>query len=494
LVQLFCAKASHTMDAMVRSHQRSRKFFKGLLFLLAGIWLHEAMLSQGHCCLAFLTGAKSRGRALQTRRSRRHRGVRAVNEASNDYWPGCHVAVCHPPESKERQLLMSLRYRENFGSWVLHPKWDCASGSQANHSIQLEQQLADAQNVVTDCSLRVVDEYDESDKDKPKHYIEVHNQHTSPVYACVSVTGEDLECFGAHHARLSTASCANAAGARFEGICFLLYLGPRWSVRLAEFRARTSIFDGVVSDFNVNKLQPYSEDDDVATREFSGFNIFQFFGSMSVPQQFQMDSEGRWCFREGSVVNFECFPLLANGNVTKYFCSQGWGGVLSHFNVPASLFACDFDAPRGTPVVAVCDGQVSVMDQTPRRELGGVDCFNMGTSKQLLLTTVLDGRFFQIIYGHLSSIVVKTRMVQAGDVIAYTGQTGFAPTEHLHFEVNEMFGDEWHSAPFTIREEVCEQDGWYEGEPAGACGYFPVPKFLEWDGCAVPRDWMERER
>merc|ERR1712129_592555 len=99
---------------------------------------------------------------------------------------------------------------------------------------------------------------------------------------------------------------------------------------------------------------------------------------------------------------------------------------------------------------------------------------------------VLGGRFFQIIYGHLSRIVVKKRMVHAGEVIGYTGQTGFAPTEHLHFEVNEMFGEEWHSAPFTIREVVCEQDGWYEGEPASA-RYLPIPKFLEWDGCAVPR-------
>jgi murein DD-endopeptidase MepM/ murein hydrolase activator NlpD len=83
----------------------------------------------------------------------------------------------------------------------------------------------------------------------------------------------------------------------------------------------------------------------------------------------------------------------------------------------------DIEAPLGTPVMAVMDGQVSGVVESP----------TYGN-----LVTVLHGAGLETAYAHLSEVLVRSpQPVKQGDIIGRVGQTGNALTPHLHFEVRE---------------------------------------------------------
>ena len=84
--------------------------------------------------------------------------------------------------------------------------------------------------------------------------------------------------------------------------------------------------------------------------------------------------------------------------------------------------AIDYAAPRGTPVVAIGSGKVSV---------GG---WRGGYGK---FVEIIHPNGYASRYGHFSRIARGIRrgvQVNAGDVIGYVGQTGHATGPHLHFE------------------------------------------------------------
>lgn len=93
--------------------------------------------------------------------------------------------------------------------------------------------------------------------------------------------------------------------------------------------------------------------------------------------------------------------------------SWGWArsGGRSHEGV-------DLIAERGTPIVAVRDGQA----EFKQNRLGG---------NAIWLTASNGDRFY---YAHLDSFEGPSRAVQAGDLIGYVGSTGNAHGPHLHFE------------------------------------------------------------
>lgn len=83
----------------------------------------------------------------------------------------------------------------------------------------------------------------------------------------------------------------------------------------------------------------------------------------------------------------------------------------------------DFRAKIGTPVFASADGKVVFSDLK-------------GTSGKLIEIEHKDG--FKTIYAHLSEFkegVKNGLMVKAGDIIAYSGETGLTNEPHLHFEL-----------------------------------------------------------
>lgn len=86
----------------------------------------------------------------------------------------------------------------------------------------------------------------------------------------------------------------------------------------------------------------------------------------------------------------------------------------------------DIAVPEGTPILAAADGTVTVANALD--SWGGSYGYYVKLDHGSGLTTL---------YAHCSSICVTVgQQVQAGEVIAYVGQTGRATGPHLHFEVN----------------------------------------------------------
>ena len=108
-------------------------------------------------------------------------------------------------------------------------------------------------------------------------------------------------------------------------------------------------------------------------------------------------------------------------------------GILTTHNNALSRYAVDFGVPRGTPILAARGGIVIEVR----------DSFSEGRpdpalSEKLNLVSILhtDGSFAQ--YAHLAPRGVLVRpgeRVETGQLIAYSGSTGFAGGPHLHFDL-----------------------------------------------------------
>lgn len=84
----------------------------------------------------------------------------------------------------------------------------------------------------------------------------------------------------------------------------------------------------------------------------------------------------------------------------------------------------DFAMPIGTPLRAIQDGVIRLADYG-----------HLNAGKTIFLQTENKITF---IYGHLSKFTVKNgQYVKAGDIIGYSGNTGFSTGAHLHFGVKE---------------------------------------------------------
>jgi murein DD-endopeptidase MepM/ murein hydrolase activator NlpD len=110
----------------------------------------------------------------------------------------------------------------------------------------------------------------------------------------------------------------------------------------------------------------------------------------------------------------------------------------------------DILALKGTPVVSVMNG---IVERVERRTWGFGNTVvvrhpNVPDPDYPEMTTTLHSS-----YGHLGRILVEEGMiVQKGEQIALTGQTGFATAPHLHFQIDRdeaPFHPYW---PFTTTE------------------------------------------
>ncbi len=103
---------------------------------------------------------------------------------------------------------------------------------------------------------------------------------------------------------------------------------------------------------------------------------------------------------------------VAQRGLSAYFGQAGVNWMSVHTGI-------DFPVSEGTPVVAATDGTV--------RTKWNPSYGNMA------IVTAPDGT--ETWYCHLSSTKVRSGTVQAGTVIAYSGNTGNTTGPHLHFEV-----------------------------------------------------------
>ncbi|MFF1352204.1 M23 family metallopeptidase [Streptomyces sp. NPDC058322] len=104
-------------------------------------------------------------------------------------------------------------------------------------------------------------------------------------------------------------------------------------------------------------------------------------------------------------------PVKQHG-LSAYFGQAGVNWMSVHTGI-------DFPVFEGTPVMAATDGTV-------RTQLNSA-------YGNMAIVTMADGT--ETWYCHLSSTKIRSGPVKAGDVIAYSGDTGNSTGPHLHFEV-----------------------------------------------------------
>jgi murein DD-endopeptidase MepM/ murein hydrolase activator NlpD len=114
-----------------------------------------------------------------------------------------------------------------------------------------------------------------------------------------------------------------------------------------------------------------------------------------------------------------------------YRVIQGYGGWFSH----KGLAALDFYMPVGTPVYAAREGEVFSYKDNSKR--GGL---MPGYKKQANFIVIKhsDGTFGCYWHLQFKGVVIKKGKVLKGQLIGYSGNTGFVLAPHLHFTVKRF--------------------------------------------------------
>lgn len=138
-------------------------------------------------------------------------------------------------------------------------------------------------------------------------------------------------------------------------------------------------------------------------------------------------------------------PPLAPG--ATFRIGQGFGGAFSHTN-PENRYAVDITMPIGTPVHAARDGVVMAVDN---------DFFRNGLTPEARQEAnkirILHPDGSMAVYAHLDlerATVYPNLRIKAGDLIGYSGNTGYSTGPHLHFAVQINTGMALVSVPFKF--------------------------------------------
>jgi murein DD-endopeptidase MepM/ murein hydrolase activator NlpD len=118
-----------------------------------------------------------------------------------------------------------------------------------------------------------------------------------------------------------------------------------------------------------------------------------------------------------------------------YTITQAYGGRLTSHNNRENLYAVDFAMPRGTPVLSARAGVV--IDSTLRHAEGGYDVRFLDKANTVAIVHE-DGTVAE--YAHLSQgteVVRVGQRIAAGELLGYSGNTGYSSGPHLHFIVSK---------------------------------------------------------
>jgi murein DD-endopeptidase MepM/ murein hydrolase activator NlpD len=125
--------------------------------------------------------------------------------------------------------------------------------------------------------------------------------------------------------------------------------------------------------------------------------------------------------KEKLLASIPAIQPVNNEELTRMASGYGWRS--DPFTKARKMhWGMDFTAPRGTPVYATGDGNITRADNNAS-----------GYGKHIRLE---HGYGYMTIYAHLSRYNVKVgQKVKRGDLIGFVGSTGRSEAPHLHYEV-----------------------------------------------------------
>jgi murein DD-endopeptidase MepM/ murein hydrolase activator NlpD len=158
-------------------------------------------------------------------------------------------------------------------------------------------------------------------------------------------------------------------------------------------------------------------------------------------------------------------------------------------HVGNDTWAWDFRMPEGTPVVAALDGIVRLARGDS--DEGGCD---PAMARKANYVVIESPGNIETQYLHFSSVsVVPGQHVRRGDVLGYSGKTGWACGAHLHFKVATPVSAGWNNPSVEARltgygDPVLE--AWVSSPPCTAplevASHQPLPAVRQGDPVAQP--------
>lgn len=167
---------------------------------------------------------------------------------------------------------------------------------------------------------------------------------------------------------------------------------------------------------------------------------------------FKYSYDLRWSPGDMNAIHDDQFRYLLPFDTNQnYSLVQGFNGGFSHSG--ASKYAVDFAMPIGSPVHAAREGVV--IDVTEHNTKGGS---NRRFAKYANFIAILHddrttGEYYHL--AHQGALVEVGQRVKAGQLIGYSGNTGFSSLPHLHFAVYRAKSHgQYESLPFKFLNDV----------------------------------------
>lgn len=139
------------------------------------------------------------------------------------------------------------------------------------------------------------------------------------------------------------------------------------------------------------------------------------------------------------------WPFSTGGN---YPVIQGYGGTFSHFKGTPSEYSIDWGMPIGTPVLAARAGRV-VGIREDSDENGLTEEYYQKAN--LVAIEHPDGTLAEYVHLKYRGVAVTLgQSIRAGDVLGYSGNTGYSNRPHLHVRVS-MVKSPGYDESFPVR-------------------------------------------
>ena len=230
--------------------------------------------------------------------------------------------------------------------------------------------------------------------------------------------------------------------------------------KLPDGRDRAVIY--LINDIDAVAVTASISGENVTSKAPNDVQYFSQSGRYPIAMVEQADINSGWKYtvdwkwrpgavNTGALSNSFRLPFATGATFT---VSQGFNGRASHSG--NAQYAVDFPMPVGTPIHAARGG--IVVAACGKHDEGGNSREFLKTGNSLSILHE-DGSLAS--YGHLREAGIMVQVgdqVDEGELIAYSGNTGYSSGPHLHFQINEVkSGLKLQSVPFRFRDA--------EGEP-----------------------------